>query len=98
MLATSSAASALQFGSERSAVGRAVDHRPVRLEQDRERVGARDVQQDRVVLEELKVLEPGQAVQGRRQVEPQPQQVAQHIAEVAEEDVDRRDRERHARA
>ena len=80
---------------QRSTFGRAVDDRAIGLEQDRERVGARDVHQDGVLLHERRVLESGQAEQRRRQVEPQPQQVAQHVAEVPEEHVDRRDRERH---
>ena len=88
MLATSSAASDAKFGQAgRRRFARPVDDHPVGLEQDRERVEPGERPQDRVLLEDVQLVERGEAVQAGRQEPPQAQEVRLDVAEVAEEDV-----------
>ncbi len=72
-----------------------VDHVAVGGEQDRERVPQQHVADQRDLQVLGRRLQVGQGEQARREVEPQAHRVAGDVADVAIEDVERRQHDRH---
>ena len=93
VLATSRTASDAEVRGSGQRRRRAVDDRPIRREEDRERIGIDERDAGGMLLEDSDLVERLEAVQARRQEPPQAQHVADDVAEVAEEDVAGRDQE-----